>query len=302
MIQHNRTLENKMNLIEAVGIDWLERHIDEALAEDLGQAGDITCHATIPAPLQARAELVCKQAGIIAGSDWAVKCGERTVPEASWVFTVRDGERVEAGDVIAEVTGSLRGILISERTALNGLGRLSGIATMTAEAMRRIKGTNAVVLETRKTTPGWRKAEKYAVRMGGAENHRMGLYDEILIKENHIDAAGGILNAIEGAKKWRQHDLKRKNIPIEIEVKNLEELETALEGKPERILLDNFNIDLLNRAVQDNSGECVLEASGGITLDNIESIAHTGVERISLGALTHSVKPLDLSLLVFETS
>ncbi len=288
------------SLRAAVGPYWLQRHVEEALAEDLGERGDITCQATVPSGKTGHAELIAKQTGVLAGIDWAVECGQRVTPAVDWVFSAVDGDAVEKGQVIATIDGPLDGILMSERTAINGLARLCGIATMAAEASRLIEGTRAVVLETRKTTPGWRLAEKYAVRMGGAQNHRMGLYDEILIKENHIESAGGVMEALQAAKQWRaaQQDDPGRNTPVEIEVEDLQQLEWALSEHPDRILLDNFGPELLQQAVERTAGRCLLEASGGITLENLREVALTGVDRISLGALTHSIKPLDLSLLV----
>ncbi len=283
-----------MSLRDATGEEWLTRHVREALDEDLGERGDITSLATIPADQIGEAQLVAKQDGIIAGIDWAVYTGRMTDPAAVWTFHVDDGDHVTPGQVLATVTGPVHGILISERTALNGLGRLSGVATMARDAMRLVAGTRAVVIDTRKTTPGWRMAEKYAVKCGGAGNHRIGLYDEILIKENHIEAAGGVAEAVRTSHDWvKQHG---SNIPIEVEVETLEQLELALEEKPDRILLDNFPPEQLIQAVERTGDLCVLEASGGITLANLAEVAATGVHRISLGALTHSAKPLDISL------
>lgn len=287
-----------MRLINAVGRKWLERHVYEALHEDLGARGDITCHATISPEQLGTAELIAKAEGVIAGCDWAVVCGELTDPAVEWNFHVSDGEHVQPGQKIAEVHGPLTGILISERTALNGLAHLSGIATMTRKAVELVQGTVAAVLDTRKTTPGFRLAEKYAVHAGGGQNHRKGLYDEILIKENHIVAAGGIAKAVLTCRDWLRNHAKGEQIPIEIEVTSLDELQEALSVKPERILLDNFTEELLKQAVEINQNRCQLEASGGITLENIHQVALTGVHRISLGALTHSVVSLDLSLLV----
>ncbi|MBZ0265357.1 carboxylating nicotinate-nucleotide diphosphorylase [bacterium] len=289
-----------MGLLEVVGRKWLERHVYEALAEDLGEAGDITALASVPTGQSGSAKVITKQEGVLAGADWAVVCGELTKPAVEWHFLKADGERVHKGETVAEVTGLMHGILISERTALNGLQHYSGIATMAARAMELVKGTNAKVLDTRKTFPGQRLAEKYAVRMGGAFNHRAGLYDEFLIKENHIASAGGIMQALQAAKKWRNENAAGSHIPIEIEVTNLAELELALDEQPDYILLDNFSNDALKKAVSMRRGACLLEASGGITLQNLREVAETGVDRISLGALTHSVIPLDLSLLVVE--
>ncbi|MBD3165535.1 carboxylating nicotinate-nucleotide diphosphorylase [bacterium] len=287
-----------MSLREAVGSRWLEIHVSEALREDLGRAGDITCEATVPETIIGQADLVAKQVGVLAGADWAILTGERTEPPVNWEFVVEDGTRLKPGQVVAHVRGPLWGILISERTAINGLARLSGIAGMTNAAVKAVRGTRARVLDTRKTTPGWRVAEKYAVRIGGGANHRVGLYDEILIKENHIEAAGGIGNAMERALEWRRKRALELNVPIEIEVKSLEELKEALVFSPERILLDNFSLEDLKLAVKTAGERCELEASGGITLQNIADVAASGVRRISLGALTHSAPPLDLSLLV----
>jgi len=291
-----------VGLLETVGRKWLERHVYEALAEDLGERGDLTCQATVPFELKGRAEVTAKQSGVIAGADWATVCGELTSPPVAWQFFVDDGDKVEKGKIIAEVRGSLRGILICERTALNGLSHFSGIATMASVATTLVKDTKAIVLDTRKTLPGLRLAEKYAVRTGGASNHRLGLYDEILIKENHIQSAGGILEAILACKSWReQHGFSSAQVPIEVEVTDFKELKIALRAQPERILLDNFSVEQLKGAVEITAGRCPLEASGGVNLQNLREIALTGVDRISLGALTHSVKAMDLSLIVRET-
>ncbi|MBS1262158.1 MAG: putative nicotinate-nucleotide pyrophosphorylase [carboxylating] [Calditrichaeota bacterium] len=289
-----------MSLAEAAGPEWLRRHVKEALAEDLGGRGDITSLATIGERVHGRAELIVKGDGVIAGIDWAIETGRRADPPVDWEFSVRDGDPVTAGQVVARVTGSVRGILLSERTALNGLGRLSGIATFARRAMERVRGTGAVVIDTRKTTPGWRLAEKWAVHCGGAENHRVGLYDEMLIKENHIEAAGGVAEAIRAAREWVRANA-REAVPIEVEVETLDQLSEALTERPDRILLDNFPLDRMLEAVAINDGRCVLEASGGITLDTLADVAGTGVDRISLGALTHSAKPLDLSLRMRKT-
>jgi len=290
---------NPFSLRHATGSAWLTKQVGAALAEDLGDAGDITSLATLPENRQGFAELIAKSDGVIAGIDWAVETGAQLNPPANWVFSVADGERVQSGQRLAEVTGPLRSILISERTALNGVGHLSGIATQTAVAVQLLEGTNAQVYDTRKTMPGWRNAQKYAVRCGGGENHRIGLFDEILLKENHLRPCGGVAAGVRKAQEWRQ--LHNPSIPIESEVTSLQELEEALIAKPDRILLDNFTFEMMRQAVRITAGRIPLEASGGITLENLQEVASTGVERISLGALTHSVKPLDLSLLVRET-
>ncbi|GBE29316.1 nicotinate-nucleotide pyrophosphorylase [carboxylating] [bacterium BMS3Bbin04] len=285
-----------MTLTDAVGQEWLDRHVLEALEEDLGDRGDITSLSTIPSEQQGYAELIAKSHGVIAGIDWAIHTGKMTKPSVKWEFVVEDGTEVEPGQLLAKVTGPVHGILISERTALNGLGRLSGVATFAHQCMEAVKGTNAVVIDTRKTTPGWRLAEKYAVTCGGAGNHRIGLYDEVLIKENHIEAAGGVAEAVRAARSWVvRHG---GNIPVEVEVETLDQLNEALAEQPDRILLDNFTLDSLKVAVERNKSRCILEASGGITLADLSKVAATGVNRISLGVLTHSAKPLDISLLM----
>lgn len=290
-----------MKLSEAAGAEWLDEQVKSALAEDLGNRGDITCQATVQEALHGRAELVAKQRGVVAGTEWARRCGELSEPQAQWSFHVEDGQRVQPGMVLAEVTGPLWGILISERTALNGFGHLSGIATAAAKASELVQGTNARVIDTRKTTPGWRRAEKYAVRVGGCDNHRLGLYDEFLIKENHIRAAGGVRNAIEKALHFRDQHADLAGSPIEVEVTSLEELDEALKCGPDRVLLDNFAHDELREAVRRAGDGVTLEASGGVTLGNLRQVAMTGVHRISMGMLTHSVTPLDVSLLLRET-
>jgi nicotinate-nucleotide pyrophosphorylase (carboxylating) len=283
-----------MSLMNATGMEWLKRHVREALDEDLGDRGDITSRSTIPVTQLGAADLVAKAHGVITGIDWAIETGNMTDPPATWEFQVEDGDVVSPGQALATVTGSVHGILISERTALNGLGHLSGVATFAHQCMKAVAGTDAIVIDTRKTSPGWRLAEKYAVRMGGAGNHRIGLYDEILIKENHIEAAGGVAKSVKMAKDWLQE--RGENVSVEIEVETLDELAEALTEHPDRILLDNFPPERLREAVNRAGSQCILEASGGITLDTLADVAATGVHRISLGALTHSANPLDISL------
>lgn len=289
------------SLKEFAGADWLTRHVREALAEDLGERGDITCIATVQKGQQGYAELVAKAEGIICGTEWAIETGHQTDPPVDWIFSVEDGDRVQSGESVATIEGSLLGILISERTALNGLGRLSGIATLTAEYVARVAGTRARILDTRKTTPGWRLAEKYAVRTGGGDNHRIGLYDEILIKENHIAASGGARVALKNAQRWREENRTGNVFPIEIEVENLRQLQEVLPLHPDRVLLDNFSMEDLVRAVELAGEQTILEASGGVTLETVTEVASSGVHRISSGALTHSFRPLDLSLRVRNT-
>jgi len=269
------------------------RAVDEiiglALAEDIGR-GDITTDSTVPADAEARAVILQKAPGVLCGLpvveavfaalDPRVKV-ERVVEEGSW------GDRRE----VARISGPARAILTGERTALNFLQRLSGIATMSNRAAKAVEGTRAIVLDTRKTTPGHRSLEKYAVRVGGCHNHRAGLDDAVLIKDNHIRAAGGITRAVQAARK-RVGPAQR----IEVEVTNPAELDEALAAGAEMILLDNHSTEALRAAVTQTAGRALLEASGGITLDNLSEVAATGVNYISLGALTHSAGSLDFSL------
>ena len=263
--------------------------IDRALAEDIGP-GDVTTQAIVPPEAEGRGEIVAKAHGVICGLPIAAAVFRAV--DGSIIFTpmVREGEPVGPGDVVAEVVGPLRGILIAERTALNFLTRLSGIATLTAAFVEAVAPYRAVILDTRKTTPGWRYLEKYAVRCGGGRNHRMGLYDMVLIKDNHIAACGSIAEAV------RRVRAAGVEVPVEVEVRNLEELREALDLGVDRILLDNFPVEEIAAAVRIAGGRVPLEASGGVTLDNVTEIAATGVDYISVGSLTHSAPALDLSL------
>jgi len=268
--------------------------IDRALAEDLGD-GDLTTRAVVPAGAQARATIVQKQAGVIAGLGVARAVFERLDRELVWVAHCPEGNWREAGRV-AEITGAAASILAAERVALNFLGRLSGVATLSARYVHAVEGTGARILDTRKTTPGLRALEKEAVRAGGAVSHRSGLYDAILVKENHAALAGGVGEAIRLALE-RAPD----GVIVEVECATLAEVEAAVAavaaGVP-RILLDNMGVDELRRAVELVSGRAELEASGGITLENVRAVAETGVDYISVGALTHSAPALDVSLLL----
>ncbi len=268
--------------------------IDAALSEDLGNYGDLTSDAAVPDSVIGEAVLLAKETGIIAGlpvAEAVFKEVDRNIV-VDWLKL--DGNRVEAGDVIGYIKGCLQAILTAERTALNFLQRLSGIATISSIYKEAIKGTEAIVLDTRKTTPGFRALEKYAVRLGGASNHRMGLYDMIMIKDNHIDAAGGIQAAVDGVRRM----LLERNIsvPIEVETRNISEVHYALNAGADRIMLDNMSIDMMTQAVALIAGRAEVEASGNVNLETIRKIAETGVNFISVGALTHSVKALDLSL------
>jgi nicotinate-nucleotide pyrophosphorylase (carboxylating) len=272
----------------------IQPFIDNALAEDLGD-GDHTSLATIPAGTQGKARLLVKDAGILAGVELAETIFATVDPQLKLQIFLKDGATVKPGDIAFEVSGDAQSILKAERLVLNTMQRMSGIATRTHHIMDLLRGTNAKVLDTRKTTPGMRYLEKWAVRIGGGYNHRFGLYDMILIKDNHVDYSGGISNAINNTLQYLKD--QNKKLQIEIEVRNLAELEDVLKtGGVNRILLDNFRPAQLKEAVNIIDGRYMTEASGGITLDNIADYAATGVDYISVGALTHSVKSLDLSL------
>jgi nicotinate-nucleotide pyrophosphorylase (carboxylating) len=269
----------------------VEQAVDAALAEDLGSVGDITTDAIIPAESQGEASIVARKTGVIAGLDLVEAAFKSLDPETRFRKVVQDASKVEAGGTIATVAGKTRALLIGERTALNFLGRLSGIATLTAAYVAAIQGTRAKIVETRKTTPGLRAFEKYAVRCGGGMNHRFGLYDAVLVKDNHIAAAGGLAGALQKLRA-RVGDLVR----IEIEVDTLDQLEDALNFPIDAVLLDNMDVETLRKAVALVNGRVVTEASGGVTLENVGEIAKTGVDLISVGALTHSARSLDSSL------
>ncbi len=280
----------------------LEALIEAALAEDLG-AGDVTSEWTVPAGAGGEAVIVSKAKGVLAGVDAAAAVFLRFDPDLQVVVERGDGDAVEPGDLVLTVSGSLASILGAERTALNFLGRLSGIASAARRFADAIAGTGCRVLDTRKTTPGWRALEKAAAAAGGAVNHRAGLFDMVLIKENHIRAAGGIGAALEGSIE----PAREAGLEVEIEVTGYEELEQALAGnvrgdRPDRILLDNMTLEELERCVRrvsDAPGPRPrLEASGGVTLATVRRIAETGVDFISAGAITHSAPALDLSLQV----
>jgi nicotinate-nucleotide pyrophosphorylase (carboxylating) len=263
--------------------------VRQALAEDIG-AGDVSA-ALIPDDRQTSASIICRSATVLCGVAWAGEVFRQVDERIRVDWRADDGDALAGDSVIVRLSGPARGILTAERTALNFLQTLSGTATRARRYADAVKGTGVVLLDTRKTLPGWRLAQKYAVRCGGCENHRLGLFDAFLIKENHIRAAGGIAAAIGLARG------SRPDLPVEVEVQTLDELETALAEKPDRILLDNFDLSTLKRAVKLANGRMPLEASGGITLDTIRDVAETGVDFISLGALTKDVESADLSLL-----
>jgi nicotinate-nucleotide pyrophosphorylase (carboxylating) len=274
--------------------ELIDQFIINALKEDVGD-GDHTSLSTIPAGTRGKAKLLVKDDGILAGVELAAEIFNVIDPGLKLTVFLQDGATVKYKDVAFEVEGDVQNILKAERLVLNCMQRMSGIATKTREIVNLLKTTNTKVLDTRKTTPGLRYLEKWAVKIGGGVNHRFGLYDMILIKDNHVDYAGGIRQAIESANQYLTDN--NKKLAIEIEVRNLEELEQVLQtGNINRILLDNFNFTELRQAVNIINGRFITEASGGITIDNIREYADCGVDYISVGALTHSVKSLDLSL------
>ena len=270
----------------------IEAAVTRALEEDLGRAGDITSTATVPEDARGRAAVVARKPGVIAGLPLVEMAFRRLSPQIEIKPHGRDGMTVKPGTGLMTISGNARAILSAERTALNFLGHLSGIATGTAEFVQRIAHTKARVICTRKTTPGLRALEKYAVRCGGGFNHRFGLDDAVLIKDNHIAVAGGIRAVLTGAKAACGHLVK-----IEIEVDSLDQLREVLDvGLADVVLIDNFDLDSMRKAVATVAGRLVIEASGGITLDSAAAIAETGVDYLSSGALTHSAQNLDIGL------
>jgi nicotinate-nucleotide pyrophosphorylase (carboxylating) len=272
----------------AVATDTLERIVHAALAEDIG-AGDVTTEATVAADVSGTAALVVKEPGIVCGLRVAELTFRALDPEIGFEAFAQDGDAVEGPAVVARVSGSLRAILTGERVALNFLGRLSGIATLTRQYVDAIAGTGATVLDTRKTTPGLRALEKHAVAAGGGRNHRFGLDDAVLVKDNHLRAAGSISEAVDLVRR-------ASDLPVEVECDTLDQVGEALEAGADAILLDNMTPHELHQAVLLVGGRARLEASGGVTLDTIRAVADTGVDEISVGALTHSAPSLDVSL------
>lgn len=272
----------------------IEEIVKLALAEDLGD-GDHTSLATIPADAPGKAELIAKENGILAGISVATEVFRQVDADTKVRFLKRDGSPVLRGERICIIEGRARSILSAERTALNFLQRMSGIATYTNRVVHKLEGLHTKLLDTRKTTPCNRTVEKLAVKIGGGHNHRFGLFDMIMIKDNHIDFAGGITNAIDATQQYLKEN--NKDLKIEIEVRNFQELREVMEhGGVHRIMLDNFSPDDLLMAVQVIDKQFETEASGGITLDNIREYAETGVDYISVGALTHQIKSLNMSL------
>ena len=267
--------------------------INNALKEDIGK-GDITTRATISKSKKAVGKFLVKDSGVIAGLEIAKTVFKSVDEKIKFETIIKDGSIVKHGDVVAIVSGKAQSLLTAERTALNFLQRMSGIATSANFYAEKVKHTKAKVIDTRKTVPGLRMLDKMAVKAGGCENHRIGLYDMFLIKDNHIQVAGSITKAVADCVKYqRKHYTKFK---IEVETKNLKEVEETITTKADVIMLDNFSVDDMKKAVQLINGKCKIEASGGITIDTIKEIAETGVDYISVGALTHSVKALDISL------
>ena len=269
--------------------------VEAALGEDLGRAGDVTALACIPADARLSASFGVRADGVIAGLDCARLAILAMDPAARFETLVHDGAAVRRGEVFARVEANARALLSAERTALNLLGRLSGVASLTRAYVDAVSGTAARIADTRKTTPGLRHLEKYAVRCGGGLNHRFGLDDAILIKDNHVAACGGVAKAVERARAYAGHLMK-----VEVEIDSLDQLEDALRHGPDVVMLDNFSMDDLRLAVKQTAGRAVLEASGGVNLGTVREIALTGVDVISVGALTHSAPVLDIGLDAFE--
>lgn len=265
--------------------------VSRALAEDLGLSGDITAQACLPADAVARVVMATRHAGVVSGCDVAIEAFRQVDPSIKVTVNKGDGARLQPKDVILTVEGNARTVLTGERTALNFMGRMSGIATLTAKYVDLTAHTKAKILDTRKTTPGLRAFEKYAVLCGGGVNHRFGLFDAILIKDNHIGVAGSVRAVLQRAK---QH--KSSMVKIEIEVDNLAQLDEVLAEGADIVLLDNMAPDMLRQAVARVDGRIVTEASGGVNLDIVKAIAETGVDYISVGALTHSAPVLDIGL------
>lgn len=274
--------------------ELIDELLDLAFAEDIGD-GDHTTLCCIPADEMGKQHLLVKEDGILAGVEIAKKVFHKFDPELKMTVFINDGAHVKPGDVAFVVEGRVRSLLQTERLMLNIMQRMSGIATMTAKYMDRLKGLKTKVLDTRKTTPGMRMLEKEAVKIGGGMNHRIGLFDMILLKDNHVDFAGGIANAINKANEYIKANHK-DGMKIEIEVRNFDELDEALAtGHVDRIMLDNFTPENTKKAVDIVAGRCELESSGGITFDTLRDYGECGVDYISVGALTHSVKGLDMS-------
>ncbi|MBO6508485.1 MAG: carboxylating nicotinate-nucleotide diphosphorylase [Roseibium sp.] len=269
----------------------VDEAVKSALLEDWGRAGDITSQATLPEDANAKAVIAARKPGVLSGVAFAQSAFRQTSPELNILVEVSDGDRLQPGDVVARIEGPARALLAAERVALNFLGHLSGIATATSRFADLIAHTKADIVCTRKTTPGLRAFEKYAVKCGGGSNHRFGLDDAILIKDNHIAVAGGVREAVAAAKSFAGHLVK-----IEVEVDTLDQLREALAVGPDVVMLDNMPPETLRAAVDIADGKVLLEASGGIELDTVKAVAEAGVDLISSGWITHSAPVLDLGL------
>ncbi len=305
MFKQTDQIETRLAMINSILPSSLQHEsvlsvLQLALAEDLSAQerwvpqiakGDITSMATVPVDARLSGYFRAKANGVVAGLPIAEAVFQLVDPTMSFRTTTKDGSIVEKGQALAIAQGSGRSLLAGERTALNYLGRLSGIATLTRRFVEAIKGTKAVILDTRKTVPGLRMVDKYAVRMGGGQNHRVGLFDMVLIKDNHISAAGGITSAVRKAREYYGD-----KYAIEVEVKSLTELDEAISLRVDRIMLDNMDLDTMRNAVQMTNGRIPLEASGNVNLTNVRQIAETGVDFISSGSLTHSAPTLDISM------
>ncbi len=275
-------------------IPYVEELIELAIREDIGD-GDHTSLSTIPASAQGRMKLLVKQKGILAGVEVAEMVMRRLDPEVKFEHLVQDGAKITPGEVVFYVSGRVQSLLQGERIVLNLMQRMSGVATETARYVAELEGLKCRVLDTRKTTPGMRVLDKMAVKLGGGENHRMGLFDMILLKDNHIDFAGGITAALTQCRAYLA--AKGKNLPVEIEVRSLADIdEVFAAGGADRIMLDNFDLATTREAVARIAGRAEIESSGGITFDTLRAYAECGVDYISVGALTHQIKSLDLSL------
>ncbi len=264
--------------------------IEAALREDIGD-GDITTSSIIRTPLKADAHLIAKERLVLAGIDVFYQVYKKLDPEINFIEHCKDGDEIRQGSVFGELSGKVETILKGERVALNFLQRLSGIATITHEFVKKVNSYPVKILDTRKTTPGWRALEKHAVKMGGGNNHRVGLFDAVLIKDNHIYVAGGIGEAVRRVRAHIPDDVK-----IEVETSNLQEVKEAVDSGVSTIMLDNMGVEAMREAVNMVSGKVLIEASGNISLHNVEEVARTGVNFISVGALTHSARAVDISL------
>lgn len=278
-------------------LSYLKKIFELAVEEDI-RTGDITTQAIFRDYKKVRGDFLCKEDGVVAGLFVVQTIIENFLSGIEFYTDYTDGNEIKSGQFIATISGDVREILKYERTLLNFLQRMSGVATLTNKFVQQVKGTKAKILDTRKTIPGWRYLDKLAVRIGGGENHRFGLYDMFLIKDNHIFAAGGIKQAIQLCKEFNRQT--GKNFKIEVEVKNLRELKEAMEEGVDRVMLDNFSLESIKDAVKLVNGKVEIEVSGGVNLDTVREIAECGVDYISIGALTHSAKALDISLEIIE--